>query len=415
MRSWLLDISPLREIPAFRRLWTAQSISNVGQQMTAVAVGLQVYQLTHSSWMVGLVGLFQLIPLVALGLWGGAISDVHDRRIVGTYASVGMLATSALLALQSLLGGGSVWSLYAIIAMQSAVFAIGNPARQAMLPRIVPVAKLPAANALSMLSWNVGFTLGPMVGGALIAATGGVTAAYATDTLLFAGMTYAMFRLPALPPSVENARVSIAAIGDGLRFLQGKRNVQMTFYIDIVAMVFGMPRALFPALASDWYGGTGLNTATLLGLLVAGPAIGAALAGLFSGRLEHVHQQGRAVFIAVVVWGLAITGFGLTESLPLALLMLAIAGAADNVSAVYRSTILQSAVPDEFRGRLQGVFTVVVAGGPRLGDVEAGSVAAWFGERVSVISGGVLCVLLAVILVWRLRDFLAYDAKHPVP
>lgn len=415
MRKWLADLTPIREIPAYRRLWSASAISNIGQQMAALAVGLQVYQLTQSSWMVGLVGLFQFVPLVILGLWGGVVSDVHDRRLVGMYSAVAMVFTAGAFTLQALLGGTNVTLLYVLIAVQSAVWAIGSPARQAIMPRIVPTELLPAANALSGLSWNVGFAIGPLLGGAVIAATDNLAWAYGVDTLLFLGMLYAMFRLPPLPPSIENAKVNIAAVGDGLRFLRGKRNVQMTFYIDIVAMVFGMPRALFPALATMWYLDSGLPTATVLGLLAAGPTIGAALSGVFSGPLQHVRRQGLAVFVSVVVWGVAIAGFGLTRNLWFALVLLAIAGAADNVSAVFRSTMLQSAVPDEYRGRLQGVFTVVVAGGPRLGDVEAGAVARWFGEAASAVSGGIICVVLAVaLMLWR-SDFLRYDARHPVP
>lgn len=413
MARLLADITPLRAVPAYRRLWAAVSISNVGQQLTTVAVGLQVWNLTHSSWSVGLVGFFQLIPLVLLGMYGGALSDAHDRRTIGLLGAIGMMTCSVLFTAQALLGNHSVWIVYALISVQASVFAIGNPARQSIIPRIVPKELLTAANALSMLSWNVGFTAGPLLAGAIIAASGGVTAAYLIDSIMFLAMVIAMYRLPRIPPAEGARRAGIASIREGLQFLRGKHNVQMTFYLDIIAMVFGMPRALFPAIAAGWYG-TGMATPTVLGFLVAGPTAGAAISSVLSGPLHHIRRQGLAIVISIVAWGVAIAGFGLMRNLPLALLFLALAGAADNVSAVFRTTMLQAAVPDEFRGRLQGIFTTVVAGGPRLGDVEAGAVAAFAGERVSAVSGGLACVVLAIALVLVVPKFVRYDASHPV-
>ncbi len=394
-------------------------ISNIGQQMTAVAVGLQVYELTDSSFMVGLVGLFQLIPLVGFGLYGGTLSDAFDRRLVGLISALGLWACSMGFLAQSYLGLQSVAVLYGLIAVQSGFFAVGNPARQAIIPRLVGRDLLPAANALGMLTWSVGFTIGPLLGGILVATSGTVTLPYLVDVVGFGVVVWAMWRLPKLPPIVIPGdtipRAGWAAVTEGFVFLKGKRNLQMTFYEDIIAMVFGMPRALFPAIAAQWYGGSVRDVATVLGLLAAAPALGALLSGVFSGPLGRVRWQGRAIVISIIVWGAAIAAFGGVRWLPLALLFLAIAGAADNVSAVFRATILQAATPDEYRGRLQGVFTVVVAGGPRLGDVEAGTVAVMFGETVSVISGGIACVLLAVGLARAVPSFWQYDAHHPVP
>jgi MFS family permease len=413
------DLTPLRISAPYRRLWASLGISNIGQQMTSVAVGLQVWDITRSSLMVGLVGLFQLVPLVGFGLYGGTLSDAFDRRKVGLISAAGLWTCSVAFLAQSLLQSNSVAILYAIIAVQSAFFAVGNPARQSIIPRIVPAELLPAANALGMITWNLGFTLGPVLGGILVGLTGTVTTAYAVDVVAFGIVVWAMFRLPSLPPIVmagaERPRAGWAAVREGFVFLKGKMNLQMTFYEDIVAMVFGMPRALFPAIASQWYGGSTRDVALILGLLSAAPAAGALVSGVLSGPLSTVRLQGRAIVTAIVVWGLAITAFGLVRSLPLALLFLAVAGAADNVSAIFRTTILQSATPDEFRGRLQGVFTVVVAGGPRLGDVEAGAVAAIAGEAFSVISGGLACVGLAIGLAVKHPGFLRYDARHPVP
>lgn len=412
-RRLLADVTPLRVLPAYRRLWAAISISNVGQQLTSVAVGLQVWNLTHSSWAVGLTGLFQLVPLITLGMYGGALSDAYDRRTIGLFSAIGQLTCSALFTVQALLGNHLVLPIYLLISLQSAVFAIGAPARQSIIPRIVPEELRTAANALSMLSWNVGFTAGPLLAGVLIAATGGVTIAYLVDTVMFLAMVYAMYNLPKLPPAVSGQRAGLSSIREGLQFLSGKRNVQMTFYIDVAAMVFGMPRALFPAIAAGWYH-NGMATATVMGILVAGPTFGAAISSVFSGPLHHIRRQGLAIFISVLAWGFAIAAFGVMSSLPLAFAMLAIAGAADNVSAVFRTTILQTAVPDEYRGRLQGVFTTVVAGGPRLGDVEAGAVAAIAGERASAVSGGLACVVVAIALVIAFPRFLKYDAHDPI-
>ena len=419
MTRLFVDLTPLRASKPYRRLWSAMGISNIGQQMTAVAVGLQVYELTDSSFMVGLVGLFQLIPLVGFGLYGGTLSDAFDRRLVGLISALGLWACSMGFLAQSYLGLQSVAVLYGLIAVQSGFFAVGNPARQAIIPRLVGSDLLPAANALGMLTWSVGFTIGPLLGGILVATSGTVTLPYLVDVVGFGVVVWAMWRLPKLPPIVIPGdavpRAGWAAVKEGFVFLKGKRNLQMTFYEDIIAMVFGMPRALFPAIAAQWYGGSVRDVATVLGLLAAAPALGALLSGVFSGPLGRVRWQGRAIVISIIVWGAAIAAFGGVRWLPLALLFLAIAGAADNVSAVFRATILQAATPDEYRGRLQGVFTVVVAGGPRLGDVEAGTVAVMFGETVSVISGGVACVLLAVGLARAVPSFWQYDAHHPVP
>jgi MFS family permease len=413
------DLTPLRVSAPYRRLWASLGISNVGQQMTSVAVGLQVYDLTHSSLMVGLVGLAQLIPLVGFGLYGGTLSDAYDRRLVGLITASGLWVCSVLFLTQSVLHLGSVGLLYLIVAIQSAFFAVGNPARQAIIPRLVPGELLPAANALGMVTWNIGFTLGPLLGGLLVAATGTVTTPYLVDVIAFSVVAWAMFRLPKLPPIVvegaERPRAGWAAVKEGFVFLKGKFNLQMSFYEDIVAMVFGMPRALFPAIAANWYGGTTRDVALVLGLLSAAPAFGALISGVLSGPLGRVRLQGRAIVYAIVVWGASIAAFGMVRSLPIALSLLAVAGAADNVSAVFRSTILQSATPDEFRGRLQGVYTVVVAGGPRLGDVEAGAVAALAGEAFSVISGGLACIVLAVGLTVKFPGFMKYDGRHPIP
>ena len=417
MARLFVDLTPLRESAPFRRLWIGHSVGTAGQQMTSVAVALEVYDLTGSSWAVGLTGLFQLVPLIVLGLYGGALIDRFDRRKVALIATVGLWASTLAFVLQSLAGADSVALLYAIIAVQSGFFAVANPARQAIVPRLVPLHLLPAANALNTLTWGLAFTIGPVIAGFLIAGTGTVSTVYLLDLVVFGIAVWAMWRLPSLPPEgvAPNAARGWRSVLEGIRFLKGKRNLQMSFYLDIVAMVFGMPRALFPAIATAWYGGSLTDVALIVGLLSAAPAVGSIVATVLSGPLGKVRRQGLAVVISICIWGGAIAIFGLVRSLPVALTLLAIAGGADAVSAIFRSTILQAATPDDYRGRLQGIFTVVVVGGPRLGDVEAGAVAGVFGETVSAVSGGLLCLVFTGALVAAVPAFLRYDAKHPVP
>ena len=417
MARLLADLTPLRESPPFRRLWVGHSVGTAGQQMTSVAVALQVYELTGSSLAVGLTGLFQFVPLVVLGLYGGALLDRVDRRKVALASTLGLWGCTLALVAQALAGVGSVGVLYAIIAVQSGCFAFSNPARNAIVPRLVPLSLLPAANALNTLTWGIAFTLGPVLAGLVIAAAGTTTVVYVIDLVLFAVAVWAMWSLPSLPPEgvAAGAPRGWASVLEGLRFLRGKRNLQMSFYLDLAAMVFGMPRALFPAIATMWFGGSLADVALVVGLLSAAPAVGSLIASALSGPLGGVRRQGLAVFVSILVWGAAITVFGIWHWLPAALVLLGIAGGADTVSAIFRATILQAATPDDYRGRLQGIHTVVVVGGPRLGDVESGAVAAAFGETISAASGGLLCIVAAIGLVAWAPSFLKYDSRHPVP
>jgi len=408
LRRLVLDLTPLKVSANYRRLWLGLSVAQIGQQMTTLAVGIQVYDLTGSSFAVGMVGAFAFVPLVAFGLYGGSISDTYDRRKVALVASAGLWLCSLLLVMQSAAGWNQTWVLYAVVAAQSAFFAVNNPARSAILPRILPPEMLPAANALTTITWNVGFTLGPLLGGFIIFISG-FTAAYIVDALTFTAALYALFRLPPIPPEAEVRRAGWAAVWEGLTFLRTRRNLLMTFLVDLSAMVLAQPRALFPALAATTYGG-GART---VGYLSAAPAIGALVAAIFSGWLGRIRLQGLMVVVMVCLWGGCVALFGATSWLALGMLLLAGAGAADMVSAVFRSTILQVATPDELRGRLQGVFIVVVAGGPRLGDVVAGSAATVLGERVAIVGGGLACIMATLALVAWHRRFLAYDARHP--
>ena len=409
LRRLMVDVTPLRVSAPYRRLWLGTTVAQVGQQMTAVAVALQVYGLTGSSFAVGMVGAAALGPLVLFGLYGGAIADSHDRRLVALAASAGLWVCSLVLLAQSWAGWGQLWVLYSVVAVQSGFFAVNNPARAAILPRLLGRDLLPSANALSTVSWNLGFTAGPLLGGAVVAAFD-LTAAYAVDAVTFTAALYAVARLPSIPPEGEVRRVGLRAVAEGLRFLRSRRNLLMTFMVDLAAMVLAQPRALFPALAVTVYGG-GPRT---VGMLAAAPAVGALGAAAFSGWLGQVRWQGRMVLVMVVGYGLSIAAFGLSGALPAALVFLALSGGFDMVSAVFRSTILQVATPDELRGRLQGVFIVVVAGGPRLGDALAGSMATTFGETFAIVAGGTACVLVVSLLAARYTAFARYDARNPV-
>ncbi|MGZ4473394.1 MAG: MFS transporter [Nocardioidaceae bacterium] len=412
-RAWravVTDIRPLQVSAPYRRLFFGNTVAQLGQQMTNVAVAIQVYALTHSSFYVGLVGVFALVPLVVLGLYGGAIADAVDRRTLALIASAGLWVVSIALAVQAFAHNTSVWVLFGCIAVQSGFYAVNNPARSAMVPRLLDKELLPAAGALNMASFNLGFTFGPMLG-ALVIKWHGFGAAYAVDVVTFSAAYYALVRMPRMPPMENSPRAGLRSVVDGLRFLKGAPNLRMTFVLDLCAMVLAQPRALFPALAYKVYGGG----AGVVGLLQSAPAAGAVVAFLFSGWVSRVRMQGVAIVLAILAYGAAVGSVGLTSVLWAGVVFLALSGAADMVSAAYRSTILQVAAPDQLRGRIQGVFIVVVAGGPRAGDFVAGTVASATGERFALVLGGLACIAGVLLAVAAQRRFLRYDARHPAP
>ena len=405
-RRVLVDVSPLRESRDYRLLFVGQLVSFMGRQITVVAVPVQVYDLTGSSFAVGMTGLVALGPLVILSLAGGAIADAVDRRRLLLVANVLLAATSAGLALNASRGyDAALWPIYVLTALSAGFSGIELPSRNAATPNLIRRELLPAAAALSQILIQTGQVVGPAVAGPIIDSLGMATA-YWVDTATFAAAVVAVLLIRPLPPEGGGRRAGWASVREGIGYLRGRRVLQSTFVIDVNAMVFGMPRALFPALADTVYGG-GAGT---VGLLYAAPGAGALIGAIGSGWVGGVRRQGRAVLVAVAAWGLAIALFGLTSSLVLALVLLAAAGAADVVSAVFRNTILQVNVPDALRGRVSAIHIAVVTGGPRLGDAEAGAVAALTTPRFSVVSGGLAC-LAGVLLVRRWAPELdAYDA-----
>jgi MFS family permease len=407
LRRAAIDTAPLRYTD-YRRLWLGNAVSLIGFQLTAVAVPVQVYALTRDSFWVGMLGVVGLVPLIAFGLWGGAIADAVDRRKLLLISSVVVWLCTVALFVQALLGVGGVPLLLGLVALQSAGFAVSSPTRGAIIPRLLPADLVPAANTLNFTASNVGLVAGPLLA-AYVIRHWSFAAAYAVDALLFSVALYATLRLPPLPSLGETTRAGLRSVMDGLAFIATRPVLLLSFVVDIVAMVFAMPRALFPEAAEVRFGG-----GDAVGWLFAAIAIGAVVGGLSSGWIGRVRRQGVALVAAIVAWGLAVAAAGLVGALWAAVALLAVAGAADLISAVYRQTILQVYAPDDMRGRMQGVFIVVVAGGPRLGDLRAGATASATGSvTASWVGGGIACAVVVVVVALCFRSLIRYDAKAP--
>jgi len=401
------DVRPLA-IPAYRRLFIGQVCTVIGAMITTVAVQQQIFDLTGSSAWVGFASLVALVPLVVFGLLGGAIADTYDRRKLLIVTSVGIAATSIGLWLAALVGSESVWTVFALLALQQAFFAVNQPTRSAIIPRIVPIELVPSANSLGMTVFAAGVIVGPLLVGVLIPIIG-IPWLYFIDATTLVAILYAVIKLPPIPPLGE--RRGRAKVLEGLAYLRLRPLLLMTFVVDIIAMVCGMPRALFPQMAEETFGGP-VGGGTALGVLNAALAIGSMLGGLTGGWIHRVHRQGIAIVVAIVVWGLAMTLFGMTSVLWLAVIFLAVGGWADLISAVYRSTILQVNATDEMRGRIQGVFTVVVAGGPRVADLVHGLVASATSTAFATTAGGIATIVLTLLAAAVGRSLVRYDTRH---
>ena len=385
MRKFFADTTPLRT-PDFRRLWLAGIVTVIGGNLTIFAVPVQLYALTQNSAYVGLSGIFALVPLIVFGLWGGAWADAMDRRLLLIIASCGLAVASVLLWLQAALAVNNVWVVLCLLSVQQAFYAINSPTRAAAIPRMLPGDQLPAANSLNTTVFSFGAIVGPLLAGVMLRWVD-LSTLYLIDAITCTLPIWATFRLAPMPPTNGNQGASgwgFSAVLDGFRYLAGNQVVLMSFVVDLIAMIFGMPRALFPQMAHQSFGGP-VEGGTTMALLAAAIAAGAVAGGVFSGWLPRIRRQGLAVVAAILVWGAAMIGFGLAGGLAhgtagtvlwIALAFLAIGGAADMVSSAFRNTILQQAASDDVRGRLQGVFTVVVAGGPRLADAAHGGAAA---------------------------------------
>lgn len=406
VRHVAIDVSPLRVSRDFRRLFLGLAVSELGYQFTLVATFIQVFELTGSPAAVGLIGLVGLVALVVGTLVGGAFVDVIDRRTLLIVAQIGFMTASGILLAGAVHGDPPLWVVYAAVALIAGLSAIDSPTRSAITPRLVGRELLPSALTLNQVVWNATALIGPALAGIVITELG-LSWAYAIDLVTYVAMLAAAIAIAPVPPErIEGSPTGWRAVTEGFAFLRGRAVLKASFAIDVVAMVFGMPRALFPILAvTQFHRGP-----AVVGLLFAAPAVGAVLGALTAGWVARVRHQGMAVVWAVVVWGAGIAAFGLVSSLWLGLLLLAIAGAADVISAVFRSTILQLSVPDALRGRLSQIHILVVTGGPRLGDLEAGMVASAFSPAVSVVSGGLLCIAGAALLAWLVPSFRRYHA-----
>ncbi|BDB59133.1 MULTISPECIES: MFS transporter [Rhodococcus] len=419
MRRLLADTTPLRN-KDYARLWWAGIVTVIGAQMAVVAVPQQIYEITRNSAYVGLTGVFGLVPLVVFGLWGGALADAMDRRKLLIVTSTGLGLTSLLLWAQAAIGLNNVWVLLCLFSVQQAFFAVNQPTRAAVIPRLLPVGQIAAATSLNMTVVQFGAIAGPLFAGALIPVVG-LSTLYLLDAIFLLATLWAVVRLPAIPPLGEVTKAGLRAVFDGFRYLSGQKILLASFVVDIVAMVFGMPRALFPQIAHESFGDPAQG-GFALGLLFAAMSVGAVVGGVFSGWLPRVQRQGLAVIVCIVLWGVAMVGFGAAVwwaepegsglLLWVALFFLAFGGAVDMVSAAFRSTMLQTVATDEMRGRLQGVFIVVVAGGPRIGDVLHGAAAAAAGTAVAAAGGGVLVIVGTLVCVVAFPAFVRYRVSR---
>jgi MFS family permease len=403
-----VDAGLLRRRRGLALLIGAQWLSELGSALALVALPVQVFRLTGSTVAVGLLGVAELVPIVALALVGGALADALDRRTLIRLAELSSALLVAALAVNAALPRPQVWALYVVAALLAAVTAVRRPPMDALVPRLVERDELKAAVALQWGLVDIAMVAGPAAGGVVIAAAG-LTTAYVAAAVSFAGALAVLGALRAPPPPADAEPLSVRGVLEGLRYAWSRQELVGTYVVDINAMFFGMPMALFPAMA-ERYGGT-----AVVGLLYAAPGAGSILATLTSGWAARVHRHGRAVVLAAAAWGVAIAGFGVAGKLWLALLCLALAGGADAVSGIFRATIWNETIPDRLRGRLAGVEMISWSTGPLLGNAEAGIAAALVGLRASVVAGGALCVVGSLALAAALPRFRGYDARRLSP
>nr|WP_274638527.1 MFS transporter [Microbacterium bovistercoris] len=430
-REHFIDLRPLTTSPAFARLWVGSTLSGLGGQLTIVAIMLQMYAITHDTFAVSMIAVAGLVPMILAGLYGGMLADAFDRRVVALLAATVTFASTLLLAVLTWGGWETVWWLYALSIVNSAANSIVMAARSAIIPRLIPITLLPAASALQGISTGLMIMAGPALAGVLVAVSGyGWT--YTIDVVMMTSLFLGLWTLPSIRPEGTIVRPGLESLKDGWRFLKRASNIRLQYLIDITAMTFGQPLTLFPAIGAVLLGGGAITT----GVLTAAVAAGAFLSSLFSGPIGRVRRHGLGIERAVIVYGAAILAFGLVlvaaalhwfapaqvgpDSANVALIataavVLAVSGAADNVSAIYRSTMMQSAVPDTIRGRLQGIFIVVVAGGPRVGALYAGALATVTALWFPPLLGGLIIIGLVALLVRLNPRFRAYDALHPEP
>ncbi len=411
LRGLLVDVAPLRHDRDVRLLWSGQVVSGIGNQVTRIALPYQVFVLTGSTLAVAALTLVQLIPILVFVLGAGSLADAFDRRRLLLVTQVLLALCSLALVALALMPAPPLIAIFAVAFVAASIGSADQPTRSSAVPRLVPTSRLPAAIALNQLNFQVASVVGPAIGG-LIIATVGLPGAYATDVLTFTASLTALLLMAPLPP-LTVARPGLAAVREGLSFVRRRPAILSSFVIDLDAMIFGMPTSLFPVLALDVFG----VGATGFGVMAAAPAFGALIGAALSGWVPRVTRIGLGVIVAVILWGAAITAFGIATFTPsaasfaLALVFLAIAGAADVVSAVFRSTIVQLDTPDELRGRVSAIHILAVTSGPRIGDIEAAVVAALVGPTFSVISGGLLCLGGVGVVARRFPELAAHTLR----
>jgi MFS family permease len=399
-----IDIGPLQRHHDFRLLFVGQAASFFGSMVTYVALPYQTFQLTHSTLAVGLLSLAEFVPLMIMAFLGGALSDAFDRRRMVQIAELGSGLGVGVLLVNALLPEPQVWVLFVIAPILAALYGIFRPSLDAMVPRLVTRDELPAASALEGFRGTLGEIAGPALAGIIIA-TAGLPVAFGIDAATYGISLVALWLMRAIPPPADAPPVSLQSVKEGVRYAFSRQELLGTYGVDMIAMFFGMPMALFPAIAEE-FGGAGV-----LGLLYTAPAVGSLLATVTSGWVSHVHRHGLAIIIAASVWGAAIALFGIAPDLWLALVALAVAGGADMVSGIFRMTIWNQTIPDRLRGRLAGIEQVSYTSGPLLGNVEAGVLASLTSVRFSVVSGGVLCIVGVALAALALPAFRLYDAR----
>jgi MFS family permease len=407
-RRLLADVSPLRESAAFRRLWAGSTLSSVGSTLTSFAVMLQVYDLTRSPLAVGAIGVAQMVPTLAVGLLGAPVTDVLDRRRLVLVTSTGLAVVSAAFTAQAFAGLRLVWLLYALVAVQSALRAVDRPARSAFIPRLLPASQLAAGMAIDRLSFQITLTAGPTLAGLITAAPHlGLRACYLADTVSFAAALYGVARLPAMRPQDGAPRPGLRAVGEGIGFIRRNQVIAGAFLADLNATVFGLPIALFPAINAERFGGDPRT----LGLLTTAIGVGGLAGSAFSGPVKHISRQGRAMLATVAAWGAAFAGFAVAPSLWLTLGLLAVAGAADNFTVVFRGAIVAAVTPDRLRGRVMAADYVVSAAGGQIGSLESGALGSLTSPAISALSGGLVTIAGAVVIGLALPAFTRYRRR----
>jgi MFS family permease len=405
LRALRVDTTPLRTSPDFRRLFLAGTVFYLGSMVSYVALPWQLYRITGSNFAVGALGIVELLPLVVFGLWGGALADHVDRRLMLVWTGVAQVVLTSGLAVNAWLADTHVWVIYAIGGLLTVAQSLQRPSREALIPRTVTHGELPAAVSVSSLGMQVGLLGGPAIGGVLVEAFGAAPA-YLVDVCGLVVATALFARLRPYPPVEDSTPPSLASIAEGARYAVSRKDLLGTYLIDIVAMFLAMPTVLFPALAADV-----LRSPQTLGLLYSAGTVGSVLVTATSGWSTRVHRHGRAVVLAAAAWGGAVALAGLATSVPVVLGCFVVAGGADMVSGIFRSVIWHQTIPDSMRGRLAGIEMLSYSIGPLGGQIRSGLVADRWSVRTSITSGGALCVLGVIGTAAWLRDFWGYDAR----